>query len=234
MKKTIILGDTHGRSKWKEIVNTNDFDRLILIGDYFDSWDITAEEQVKNFLDIVEYKKTGGKEVIMLIGNHDHHYFPEIGNTGTSGYQRIGRLLIEPAIDANRKHLQMAYKFDNFLCTHAGVSDIFMDSVFGDGQWTIEEVDFMLNELFRHKPQSFTFNGRDPYGDDKYQTPIWIRPRSLKGNSYLIRSKGITQIVGHTTQDFISEKDRGYYFIDTLGTSGEYLVVEDGKVEVKK
>jgi metallophosphoesterase superfamily enzyme len=84
--KTIVLGDTHGRSNWKLAVHQDNPDRVIFIGDYFDSFNIKGEEQLNNFLDIIEYKKTSGKEVIMLIGNHDHHYFPEVGDTGTSGY----------------------------------------------------------------------------------------------------------------------------------------------------
>jgi len=39
--KTIILGDTHGRDLWKQIVEIeNDADRIIFLGDYFDSFDI--------------------------------------------------------------------------------------------------------------------------------------------------------------------------------------------------
>jgi predicted phosphodiesterase len=38
--KLIALGDTHGRSKWKEIVEKeNDADKIIFIGDYFDAKD---------------------------------------------------------------------------------------------------------------------------------------------------------------------------------------------------
>ena len=69
--KTVIIGDTHGRSIWKLIVNQEqDADRIIFIGDYFDSFEISGVEQIQNFKEIIEYKKTSGKEVIMLIGNH--------------------------------------------------------------------------------------------------------------------------------------------------------------------
>ena len=108
--KTVVIGDVHGRSLWKLIVNQENPDRVIFIGDYFDSFNIKGEEQLNNFLDIIEYKKSSGKEVIMLIGNHDFHYFPEVGNTGTSGYQSIFKHQIEPTIDNNREHLQMAYQ----------------------------------------------------------------------------------------------------------------------------
>ncbi len=37
MKKTLVLGDTHGRSNWKLAIHQEQPDRVIFIGDYFDS-----------------------------------------------------------------------------------------------------------------------------------------------------------------------------------------------------
>jgi len=234
--KTVVIGDIHGRSTWKLITHLENADRVIFVGDYFDSFDIKTEEQLNNFLDIIEYKKSSGKEVIMLIGNHDHHYFPEITDTGTSGYQRVGKYQIEPIIDANREHLQIAYQMDEFLFTHAGVSSIFMDETFGLNKWKVETIADQLNEMFKHRPGVFTFNGIDGYGDDEYQTPIWIRPRSLmRANKNTLR-KQVIQVVGHTqvkSLDLIAaDKTFGnrYYLIDCLGTSGEYLIIQDGIV----
>ncbi len=234
--KTVVIGDIHGRSTWKLITHLENADRIIFVGDYFDSFDIKTEEQLNNFLDIIEYKKSSGKEVIMLIGNHDHHYFPEISDTGTSGYQRVGKYQIEPIIDANREHLQIAYQMDEFLFTHAGVSSIFMDETFGLNKWKVETIADQLNEMFKHRPGVFTFNGIDGYGDDEYQTPIWIRPRSLmRANKNTLR-KQVIQVVGHTqvkSLDLIAaDKTFGsrYYLIDCLGTSGEYLIIQDGIV----
>jgi hypothetical protein len=239
--KTVIIGDVHGRSLWKLAINQENPDRVVFVGDYFDSYDIKTEEQVNNFLDIIEYKKTSGREVIMLIGNHDHHYFPEVGYTGTSGYQTIGKLLIEPTIDANREHLQMAYQFDDILCTHAGVSETFMDKAFGKNEWSIDNIATDLNELFKYKPLAFTFASfineyeySDPYGDDIRQSPIWVRPKSLQKDG--VDKKKLIQVVGHTQQSQIDIKGKAtggrYYFIDVLGTSGEYLTVENGKIKI--
>jgi hypothetical protein len=236
--KTVVIGDIHGRSIWKLIVHMENPDRVIFIGDYFDSFDIKGEEQLNNFLDIIEYKKSSGKEVIMLIGNHDHHYFPEIGDTGTSGYQPMFSYQINPVLDANREHLQMAYQMDEFLFSHAGVSSVFMDQTFGVNGWKVETIADDLNEMFKYRPGVFSFNGLDPYGDDTYQTPIWIRPRSLmKANKSTLRTRFI-QVVGHTQVkklDLVgAEKSAGgrYYLIDCLGTSGEYLVIQDGDLIV--
>jgi len=240
--KTIVLGDIHGRSNWKLAVHQNNPDRVIFIGDYFDSFNIKGEEQLNNFLDIIEYKKSSGKEVIMLIGNHDHHYFPEVGDTGTSGYQPMFSYQISPVLDANREHLQMAYQMDEFLFSHAGISSMFLDSVFGKDGWKLETIVDQVNELFKYKPLTFSFGAAiqdntrfsDPYGDNVEQSPIWIRPKSLMKANYNTLRKKVIQVVGHTAQrqiDIHGKTTGGrYFFIDTLETSGEYLIIDDNVV----
>ena len=227
MNSTLILGDIHGNNIWKQIVEKENPDRVIFIGDYFDAWDMPAVLQIQNFKDIIEYKVNSGKEVILLIGNHDYHYFPEIGNQQYSGYQSGARFSIEHVINENRNHLQMAYKFGDILCTHAGVSSIFMDNIFKDG-WSVETVADQLNDLFVYQPGRFKFRGLDPYGDDVYQTPIWIRPRSLKAANYNTLRKKIRQVVGHTQIDKMDVKGKStggrYFFTDCLATSKEYLI----------
>ena len=239
--KTVVIGDVHGRSLWKLIVNQENPDRVIFIGDYFDSFEISGVEQIQNFKEIIEYKEKSGKEVIMLVGNHDHHYYPEVGYTGTSGYQSRISPSINQGIDENRQHLQIAYSFDEFLFTHAGVSPTFMDGEFGEEGWVEDNVVELLNDLFKYKPKSFDFNGTDPYGDNTYQTPIWIRPRSLmavnKKHDKGLKKKYI-QIVGHTQVkklDLVgSQKSAGgrYYLIDCQESTGEYLVIQDGELSV--
>ena len=55
--KTVVIGDVHGRSLWKLIVNQENPDRVIFIGDYFDSFEISGVEQIQNFKEIIEYKE---------------------------------------------------------------------------------------------------------------------------------------------------------------------------------
>jgi predicted phosphodiesterase len=237
--KTVVLGDTHGRQFWKLVVNSleTDLDRLIFIGDYFDSFDINGKDQINNFLDIIEYKKTGGKEVILLIGNHDHHYFYGVGNTGTSGYQAVMAPVIGHVLEENKEHLQMAYQFEDFLFTHAGVGETFMNDIYGKDGWSVDNLANDLNELWKHKPHAFTFNGWNASGDDMGQTPIWIRPLSLTKDSHNIR-KYLKQVVGHTGQREILLDEKStlkykYYFIDTLGSAkGQYLIIEDKTLKI--
>ena len=238
--KTLVLGDTHGRPFWKRIVEKEkDFDRMIFIGDYFDSREYTSVEQIDNFQEIIQYKQSGTcGEVILLIGNHDYHYFKAIGNQNTSGYQRDAAAEIEKVIDGNREHLQMAFKMDNFLFTHAGVSKVFMDISFGKENWKTVNIADDLNKLFLIRPRAFMFNGIEPTGDDVYQTPIWIRIESL-----LLANKGtleheLVQVFGHTkfhTISTVGKITKGrYQLIDCLGTSGEYMIIENRSIFYRK
>jgi hypothetical protein len=240
--KTIVLGDTHGRSNWKLAIAQDQPNRIIFIGDYFDSFEFSGVEQIDNFKQIIKYKTDNPQvEVVLLIGNHDHHYFPEVGYTGTSGFQRTLAPSITQVIDENRHHLQMAYGFGDYLFTHAGVSPIFMDQIFGPDDWSKENVVVDLNEMFRYKPKAFDFNGFESSGDNTTQTPIWIRPRSLMhANKKHPKSlkKDYIQVVGHTQMHKIDLKGSDqftggrYYFIDTMDTSGQYLVIQDNQITV--
>ena len=241
--KTIVLGDTHGRSFWKLITHLENPDRVIFIGDYFDSFQIKTEEQVNNFLDILEYKKSSGKEVILLIGNHDIHYYPEVSDTGTSGYQTIGRFQIESILDTNREHLQMAYKMNEFLFSHAGISSEWLDDNI-EG-WDTDNMVNKVNELFQYQPNKFNFRSYKEYdggkiisseshGSNTYQTPIWIRPKALMAANKDTLRKKVIQIVGHTWVEEIDKEGKAtggrYYFIDTMDTSQEYMIINDGKI----
>lgn len=220
---TLVLGDTHGRDYWKQIVDKENFDRIVFIGDYFDSFDITGGKQVDNFLDIIEYKKTSGKEVILLVGNHDYHYMPGVQET-YSGFQHTNCMIIARIIEQNFDHLQMCYQYNNILMSHAGVTTNWLKNSAYEGEANIADY---INNLFYHHPFAFCFTGYDPYGDDITQSPIWVRPKSLLKDAFKFGK--LTQIVGHTGMKKIDAYKYRYWFIDTLGTSKEYLKIEEVK-----
>jgi metallophosphoesterase superfamily enzyme len=125
--ETIFIGDIHGRSTWKSIIQKHsNIKRVIFMGDYFDNHLISTSKQIENFLDIVRLKENSKIEVIMLIGNHDHHYFPEVISNNITKYSSEASQSIIEALSSNRHHLQMAYQVENILCTHAGVGETFL------------------------------------------------------------------------------------------------------------
>ena len=240
-KHTIIIGDIHGRSIWKDIIKKENPDRIIFIGDYFDSFDILGPQQSKNFQEIIDYKENTDKEVILLIGNHDYQYTPSATEEYSGHQGAVGKIIINHLLQGSKDHLQMAYQFDNILCTHAGVTEEFLLRSGWDDTTPITD---HLNELWKYTPKVFEFGYYIPdteykqeNGDDIRQSPIWVRPRSLMKNAQRFK-QDIIQVVGHTAQNQIDIKGKAtggrYYFIDTLGTSGEYLIVKDGLITSNK
>lgn len=69
--KILVLGDIHGRTIWKEILNKESPDFIIFLGDYVSSHDdISAEQQISNLEEILLYKESNLDKVILLRGNH--------------------------------------------------------------------------------------------------------------------------------------------------------------------
>ena len=238
--KTIVLGDTHGRGIWQLIVQRENPDRVIFIGDYWDSFDIPYLDQMYNFKQIVHYARTSDKEVILLTGNHDVHYkkWAIEARENYSGFQAIHANDICQELQLNEDIMQMAYKMDNFLFTHAGVTKTWLKLMEIENDENMVDA---INDIAKFKPRMFAFGaiGRggwvDSYGDNIWQNPTWIRPKSLMKDS---KDLGYIQVVGHTGQNCIDIKGKStggkYYFIDTLETSGEYLIIEDGQVSAGK
>jgi hypothetical protein len=231
--KTVAIGDIHGRDCWKQIIANEAPDRVIFMGDYFDSYDnYTAAEQMHNFQEIIDWKKSGQCRVVMLIGNHDYHYMRGI-TEHYSGYQHGARPAIEQLLDENKEHLQMAYVVYNFIFSHAGISNDWLQL---HGCGVFDNPVTFTNDMWKYKPNVFAFAGRDPYGDSTISSPIWIRPKSLqKANRDTDLKDKMIQVVGHTEQKKIDTEGKStggrYYYIDTLGTSGQYMIIEDGEIK---
>lgn len=251
--ETIYIGDIHGRNSWKQIVKDHsNIDNIVFVGDYFDSYNISGIDQLNNIKDIVDFKKqqelNPEQKVYLLIGNHDHHYWPGVlDRGGTSGFQPTMAFQFEQFFRENESMFQMSVLIGNRLCTHAGVSSRFLDEV---GFWKSNDDESQiadwLNDLFKYKPNEFLFiagfhrtksmERSSHYGDNTFQSPIWIRPESLQRvNKKTDLKNDYIQIVGHTQQNTIDIKGKStggrYYYIDTL-EKGQYLIDIDGEFKL--
>ena len=244
--KIVAIGDIHGRDYWKQIIEQEqDADIFVFVGDYFDSFTVKGPDQINNFLDIIEFKKQSKVPVILLIGNHDYHYYPGIEDSGTSGYQTLMAPSIKHVVSDNKQYLQAAYQVGEFVFTHAGLSSEWLDDIV-DG-WSIDSLDATINDLFRFQPNKLAYRsykqvgsivyGVGGYGSETFQGPLWIRPKALMAANKKTLRKQIIQVVGHTPQETIDIKGKStggrYYFIDTLEYGqNQYLVVKDGVVSL--
>jgi len=231
--RIIAIGDTHGRDTWKQIVNKEmDADKIVFMGDYFDSKDnINAEIQKLNFQEICEIKRLYPDKFILLVGNHDYHYLRTVDEQ-YSGYQMWQKQDIGALLDMaiNEGIIQMCYINGDFLFSHAGVTKTWCDNNGIDVKADID-ISHDINELFFFKPSAFQFkSGKNssPYGDDITQSPIWVRPQSLLQDQI----SWYIQVVGHTIQNEIKDYI-ALSLIDTID-AGEYLSITNGKRKTEK
>jgi hypothetical protein len=229
--KIVCLGDTHGRIHWKNIVaKETDADKIVFIGDYFDThYDVSVDQQIQNFIDILNFKKENVDKVILLIGNHDFHYLKGAQET-YSGYQKFKAIdineVLEPAVSTGL--LQMCYVYEDFVFTHAGLTKTWCEN----NDINLSELEDSVNRRFMSNIESFRFTYGDNFsnsGNDVTQPPIWVRIPSLLKN----KLDGYRFVVGHTTIEELTITD-SLIGIDTIGTTGEYLVIIDGEPSAAK
>lgn len=222
----IALGDIHGNTKWKQIVENQleagFTDKIVFVGDYFDSNEgISAADQISNFQEIIAFKKAHTAQVVLLVGNHDYQYLRSSENH-YSGYQPLAHMDIAEQLDRALYDslLQMCYENGKYLFSHAGVTKMWCN----DFEIDMTNVVQSINDLFRYKPRSFEIRHGNAYGDHPSNSPIWVRPNSLMIDAI----DGYVQVVGHTQQAMIVITKK-LILIDTLGLSGDYLKIIDGK-----
>ncbi len=225
----LAIGDLHGRRLWQEIVAKEQADKIIFIGDFFDSHEkLAPQRQIENFRALVDFKLAQPEQVILLIGNHDYHYF-EFCKGRYSGFQEAAADIIADQLSkARESNLLMAgHREANVLFTHAGLTQTWAQNQGLDHH----HPERSLNQLFNRHPEVFAFNpgpNRDPSGNDITQGPLWVRPPSLLSNPL----PGFIQVVGHTIQYHLRRVD-DLFLIDTLGTSGQYLYGDGERFSIR-
>lgn len=242
--KTIVLGDIHGRTIWKDIVRENyNADRFIFLGDYVSTHErgMSDEQQISNLVDIIEFaidenSKSPGR-VILLRGNHDmqhlNYYWAQC-----SGYFRNVASWMESYKEKFLANTQWLFVDGSIVYSHAGLTTTWMERNNLTSPEQVNELE--PSEKFAFTPCKFS----DYYGDSKTQPPTWVRPWTLFENSF----GSYTYIVGHTTTKIVTDikqeildtewgkdmyeqfKDKNQVWsCDCLG-NGEYIIVDDDEI----
>ena len=231
--KKLVIGDIHGRSIYRDIIEKESPDQVIFLGDFASSHhNISPEKQIEEFDWVINYKQQHPNTII-LRGNHD---------TEAMGYYWAECYPKAYGYDmwAERKQIwldntQWVYIDEDLktIFSHAGVSQIWMDNSRIKSVYEINNLE--PSELFGFTPESLF----DNFGNSVTQPPTWIRPQSLcKCNV-----REWDQVVGHTqvTTDIINirkatKKNRNIWLCDALDMS-KYLIIDDNEFipsELKK
>ena len=224
--KTIIFGDTHGRTAWKSVIEQEQPDKVIFLGDYVSTHDdISPTQQIENLKDILRYKKSNEDNVILLRGNHDYQHLGFYW-ARCSGHDPYVLKYMSDIKDLFLSLTQNVYIENNVIYSHAGVSSEWMEQV---AKIKYPELinDLEVDEKFGFWPCKMS----DYYGTSPTQPPTWIRPQTLE--EYAI--KDYTQVVGHTPvhniTKIVSESGTGIWLCDCMPK--QYLLNIDEEFLVK-
>lgn len=135
MSKVLIISDVHARPFWKEATEKYDqeCDKIIFLGDYVDPYQdegFTRKDAIRTLEEIIEFKLNNKDKTILLIGNHDAHYFiknfPRSTRYDSSNAYKIKELYMQ-----HRHIFQLAYEeiINNkkYLFTHAGLMNSWIE-----------------------------------------------------------------------------------------------------------
>lgn len=138
MKQVIIIPDIHGRTFWKAPIEKykNDPDtHIVFMGDYLDTYSfehISDSDAINNFVEIID-EAINSNNIILLIGNHDLHYYPMF--LKDCGCRRINDRLeeISDIFVQNKNLFKIAWETyingKQYLFTHAGVTPSWLDKI---------------------------------------------------------------------------------------------------------
>lgn len=124
----LVIPDVHGRGFWKDAVKRHATVPVVFLGDYLDPYhnhieDISTDDAIKNFKEILEFKRTNPERVTMLIGNHDIHYL--VPNINCSRKDTIHEEELHRLYADNLGLFALIAKYTiaskNFVMSHAGI-----------------------------------------------------------------------------------------------------------------
>jgi hypothetical protein len=194
------LGDIHGSTAWKDIVKQHSDCRVVFLGDYLDPYTHISEEALlRNLREIITFKQQNPDRVVLLLGNHDLHYFVEEADISSRF-----NMYIAPNLSAifheNYDLFRFAFQEENCVFTHAGISQGWWDTDFhGDSRQNI------AGQLNHCKPEQTEALFRMGYfrGGKKGSLGgiFWADIEELHDMPLC----GYTQIVGHNRVNDISD-----------------------------
>lgn len=224
----LIIGDIHERLNIvEEIISlVNDYDKIIFIGDYCDSFNHNKSTLIKTLNLLIEFKKAYKNKVVLLLGNHDVHYLfsPKYRATG---FQKDSLFEIKHILEDNQHLFDWFYFKNNYLFSHAGVTKGWINEV----KKKFNHYDSNLPILSNIFNLSETSQGLDllcKVGEDRggkgNSGLLWADKSTLIKDAYFDNDIKY-QVVGHTFVELITKIDN-LYFTDCLGDKKEYLTLK--------
>ena len=227
--KIITIGDLHGSTAWEKVV-PEDWDRIVFIGDYVDSFYHSDDEILKNLLEVIELKKTHPEKIILLWGNHDLAYlFRGKSPHACSGFRYPMLNALADLFDKNRTLFRTAWQVENYLWTHAGIVQQWFKSFIEEQVRTDDQnLAVTLNRLFDayYLPLFNVSSARG--GWQKDSGPFWADRSETLRDPLL----NYHQVVGHTKTGngilryFSEDSEISVTYTDCLESEDEFFELQ--------
>lgn len=246
--KYLIIPDVHGRTFWREIVDTtlNDWRdiKVVFLGDYLDPYQyegITPDDAIPVFDEIIGLKKSNPDRITLLLGNHDLHYVMNDRRGCRMDMRNKQRI-----VDMFRRNFDLfdMCLFDevggkNFIFSHAGFTRAWVnhrinvikpewlyslnanDIYYGIGYSMLKEIDWkgLLRKSRIFSDVSFYRGGEDPFSSF-----LWTDLDEM-----ILAEDPIdaVQVFGHSQQDSDPVKYKDCYCLDCRKS---FILTDDGVV----
>lgn len=221
MRRIVVIGDQHGYNTWEKALEYYGEPKVgeleyVMLGDYFDSFRNNQQTCLDNYLKIMEYRKSHDGFVV-LIGNHDLHYFINNGKDICSGFSHEHAFTNQRALCENQSLMKIGHRITTsdaeLIFTHAGITQFWadevvpkfggvLDEIFEYNTWLKEYDDYEnIDTNTPYKIESLNWNslkGYNAYGDTVSNGCVWVRPNSLSSNPKKFGVAKNIQFVGHT------------------------------------
>ena len=204
MPKTLVIGDLHGKVDIVEAALSSGY-FCVFVGDYVDAFDHDLTDQITTIQMVLSAVRTG--QAAGLLGNHELSYLED--GMQASGFSYNTFMLMK---SVQTSLLIPFFECEGFLISHAGVSNKILKGR------SIEQYlwrDRFFNDIGYTRGGSSACGGLYWCDWDHEFEPV----------------PGVKQIVGHTRQDSIQERE-GNYCIDVLDNCTDCLLIEDGEAEI--
>jgi hypothetical protein len=199
MIKILCIGDLHGSSCWNEIKDkTNEYDKIIFVGDYVDSFTLSNIDIKSNLENLIEFKKQNIDKVVLLLGNHDmmYYFYP---NFMCSGFRESYLHYIQKLFIDNENLFDVSFEINKYLFTHAGVTKSWYEkhrTLFYKYKkmYGINTISQFIKLLFLYNKNILMECGYVRGGHFLNGGPIWADYKEFNDKNLLY---GYHQIVGH-------------------------------------
>jgi hypothetical protein len=228
----LTIGDLHGRDIWKNIctpeyIETNKLNKIVFLGDYVDSFDISYNKQLSNLRDLINFKLKNNNLVELLIGNHDIQYLltkEKIDLVKCSGFQEKYYSDYHNIFKNYKDLFTIAYQYKNYLFSHAGIHKGWYNYRFIKYVKDHEMISTALNREFRNENEVLFDCGFIRGGRQKVGGILWADKKETSKKPLI----GYHQIIGHTIVSEIKTIKIG------VDTSLTYLDTQDTQVDFSK